>query len=405
MAGGLHFHGIENPIWIFPLRLRQSTGVRSRRKYRLHIKLTATLQFLPEILIAAGINDKAEVSFRHQVRIAQTPKKENGNCALWRRATKSSLPAIAGWLAAHSFGDLQAEGFKNLLTRDRTELYLTNENAVGKFFASEKPAIVILAAAKVGGIKANTDAPVEFLLQNLRIQSSVINAAHDNGARKLLFLGSSCIYPRHAPQPIPENALLTGLLEPTNEPYAVAKIAGIKLCQAFSREYGVNFISPMPSNLYGPNDDFDLNLRTSRLRSCASPRREDERHARTGRLGLGSPRREFLHVDDLAFACLFLLEKYDSPEIINVGSGEDLTVRELAELICDVVGFDGDLAWQTKPDGTPRKLLDVHKLDKLGWRRRFRCVTGSPGLMIGFFRTWPDEKGARWHRRRRSHRK
>jgi GDP-L-fucose synthase len=265
---------------------------------------------------------------------------------------------------------LEDEGFANLVKRDRSQLDLADESAVAKFFAEEKPAIVILAAAKVGGIKANNDAPVEFLIENLRIQNSVLSAAHASGLRKLLFLGSSCIYPRHAPQPIPESALLTGPLEPTNEAYAIAKIAGIKLCQAFSREYGANFISPMPTNLYGPNDNFDLE--TSHALAALLRKAHEAKVRGTRELlvwGSGKSRREFLHVDDLAAACLFLLEKYDSPEIINVGCGEDLSIRELAELICDVVGFDGDLTWdKTKPDGTPRKLLDVAKLNKLGWR-------------------------------------
>lgn len=265
---------------------------------------------------------------------------------------------------------LQAEGFANFVTRDRSELDLTNESAVAKFFAQEMPDIVILAAAKVGGIKANNDKPVEFLLDNLQIQNNVIRAAHENGVRKLLFLGSSCIYPKHAPQPIPENGLLTGPLEATNEAYAIAKIAGIKLCQAYAREYGANFISAMPTNLYGPNDNFDLE--TSHVLAALLRKAHEAKASKAKELvvwGSGKPRREFLHVDDVASACLCLLDKYDSPEIINVGCGEDITVRDLAELICDIVGFDGDLAWDTtKPDGTPQKLLDVTKLSKLGWR-------------------------------------
>ena len=265
---------------------------------------------------------------------------------------------------------LKGEGFSNLLVRDRSKLDLGDECAVGKFFEEEKPAIVILAAAKVGGIKANNDFPVEFLLENLRIQNNVIHAAHENGARKLLFLGSSCIYPKFAPQPIPETALLSGPLEPTNEAYAIAKIAGIKLCQAYAREYGANFISVMPTNLYGPNDNFDLE--TSHVLGALLRKAHEAKTRKDRKLtvwGSGKPRREFLHVDDLASACLLLLEKYDSSEIINVGSGEDISIRELAELICEVVGFKGDLAWDaTKPDGTPRKLLDVSKLRALGWK-------------------------------------
>src|SRR5947207_1077063 len=265
---------------------------------------------------------------------------------------------------------LKTEAFSNLVTRERAQLDLTNESAVAKFFEQERPHIVLAAAAKVGGIKANNDYPVEFLVENLRIQNNVIRSAYENGVRKLLFLGSSCIYPKFAPQPILESTLLSGPLEPTNEAYAIAKIAGIKLCQAFSREYGANFISAMPTNLYGPNDNLDLE--TSHV-LAALLRKAHEAKTRNDRKlvvwGTGKPRREFLHVDDLAAACLLLLEKYDSPEIINVGCGEDISIGELAELICQVVGFDGQLAWDTtKPDGTPRKLLDVSKIRALGWR-------------------------------------
>ena len=265
---------------------------------------------------------------------------------------------------------LEREGFHNLPKRDRSQLDLGDERAVQSFFAKERPAIVIFAAAKVGGIKANNDFPVEFLLDNLRIQNNIIHSAYETGVRKLLFLGSSCIYPKLAPQPIPETALLGGPLEPTNEAYAIAKIAGIKLCQAYAREYGANFISAMPTNLYGPNDNFDLE--TSHVLAALLRKAHEAKMRKARELavwGSGTPRREFLHVDDLASACLFLLEKYDSPEIINVGCGEDFSIRELAELICDIVGFEGQLAWDdTKPDGTPRKLLDVTKLQNLGWR-------------------------------------
>jgi GDP-L-fucose synthase len=265
---------------------------------------------------------------------------------------------------------LEGEGFVNLLVRDRSKLDLRDESVTAKFFAAEKPAIVIVAAAKVGGIKANSDYPVEFLLENLRIQNNVLRSAYEAGVQKLLFLGSSCIYPKFAPQPIPETALLSGPLEPTNEAYAIAKIAGVKLCQAFSREYGAKFVSAMPTNLYGANDNFDLE--TSHALPALIRKAHEAKVRKDQKLtvwGTGKPRREFLHVDDLASACLLLLEKYDSPEIINVGCGEDISIRELAELICDVVGFDGELAWDTtKPDGTPRKLLDVTKLRALGWK-------------------------------------
>src|SRR4051794_3837539 len=265
---------------------------------------------------------------------------------------------------------LQQDGFERLITRSRSELDLRKPSEVARFFAEEKPAYVILAAAKVGGIKANNDSPVEFLLENLEMQNNVVRAAYETGVRKLLFLGSSCIYPRMAPQPIPESALLSGPLEPTNEAYAIAKIAGIKLCQAYAREHGANFVSLMPTNLYGPNDNFDLltsHVLPALLRKAHVAKEENARELVVW--GSGNPRREFLHVDDLAAACVFLLEKYDSPEIINVGCGEDISIRELAELICDVVGFKGELSWDTtKPDGTPRKLLDVSKIHALGWR-------------------------------------
>ena len=265
---------------------------------------------------------------------------------------------------------LEAEGFTNVLKRDRSQLDLTDESAVAKFFTDEPPDVVVVAAAKVGGIKTNNEYPVEFLLENLRIQNNIIRSAFEAGVRKLLFLGSSCIYPKFAPQPIPETALLTGPLEPTNEAYAIAKIAGIKLCQAYAREYGATFISVMPTNLYGPNDSFDLE--TSHVLPALLRKAHDAKTRNENKLivwGTGKPRREFLHVDDLASACLLLLEKYDSPEIVNIGCGEDITVRELAELICDVVGFNGELVWDaTKPDGTPRKLLDITKIRALSWQ-------------------------------------
>jgi GDP-L-fucose synthase len=294
------------------------------------------------------------------------------------KADKIFIAGHRGMVGSALVRRLQAEGFSNVVTRDRALLDLTDESAVGEFFAKEKPAIVIDAAAKVGGIKANNDFPVEFLLGNLRIQNNIIRSAYETGVRKLLFLGSSCIYPKFAPQPIPETALLSGPLEPTNEAYAIAKIAGVKLCQAFSREYGANFISAMPTNVYGPNDNFDLE--TSHVLAALLRKAHEAKTRNDQKLvvwGTGKPRREFLHVDDLASACLLLLEKYDSPEIINVGCGEDVSIRELAELICDVVGFDGELAWDTsKPDGTPRKLLDVSKLHALGWKPTIRLRDG-----------------------------
>jgi len=273
---------------------------------------------------------------------------------------------------------LERDGYRNLLKRERSELDLENEAAVAAFFQKEKPDVVILAAAKVGGIKANNDFPVEFLLQNTRLQNNVISSAHSNDVRKLLYLGSSCIYPKHAPQPMPESTLLSGPLEPTNDAYAIAKIAGIKLCQAYAAEYGENYISVMPTNLYGPTDNFDLassHVLPALLRKVHEAKASGAHEIVVW--GTGQPRREFLHVDDMADACVFLLQNYDAPEIINVGWGEDISIRELAELICDVVGFDGELTFDaSKPDGTPRKLLDVSKLNALGWRAQISLRDG-----------------------------
>jgi GDP-L-fucose synthase len=273
---------------------------------------------------------------------------------------------------------LRACGFANLILRTRAELDLTDARAVDTFYAATRPAYVFIAAAKVGGIWANATQPVAFLSDNLRIELNLINGAHAAGVKKLLFMGSSCIYPKFAPQPIREDSLLTGLLEPTNEPYALAKICGIKLCQAHVREHNSNFISVMPTNLYGPEDNFDLET------SHVLPALIHKFHLAKIRgdtsvtlWGTGSPFREFLHVDDLAEACVFLMEKYDSPELINVGVGEDVTVRELATLVANVVGFAGEVVWdKSKPDGTPRKQLDVSRLTALGWRARIPLEDG-----------------------------
>ena len=287
-----------------------------------------------------------------------------------KKSDKIFVAGHRGMVGSAFMRRLEAEVFTNLLKPHRFQLDLMKEDAVLQFFLKESPDIVILAAAKVGGIKANNDYPVEFLLENLRIQNNVIRSASQSGVRKLLFLGSSCIYPKLAPQPIPESALLSGPLEPTNEAYAIAKIAGIKLCQAYARQKGKNFISVMPTNLYGPNDNFDLetsHVLAALVRKAHEAKAQNEKQLIVW--GTGKPRREFLHVDDLAAACLLLLQKYDSPEIINIGCGEDVTIRELAELVCEVVGFDGKLVWdKTKPDGTPRKLLDVTRIRKLGWQ-------------------------------------
>jgi GDP-L-fucose synthase len=307
-----------------------------------------------------------------------------------KKSDKIFVTGHRGMVGSALVRRFEAEGFTNLLTRDPSELDLVNEEKVDKFFREEKPTIVVCAAAKVGGIKANKDHPVGFLLDNLRIQNNVIRCAFQNDTRKLLFLGSSCIYPKLAPQPIPESALLTGPLEATNEAYSIAKIAGIKLCQVYAREYNANFISVMPTNLYGPNDNFDLetsHVFAALLRKAHEAKTRNERNLIVW--GTGEPRREFLHVDDLAAACLLLLEKYDSPEIINVGCGKDVTIRELAKLICDVVGFDGELVWdKTKPDGTPRKLLDVSKIRALGWQPTIALREGIAQTYDWFLANW-----------------
>jgi GDP-L-fucose synthase len=273
---------------------------------------------------------------------------------------------------------LASQGFTQILTRPRAELDLLNRSAVRAFFEKERPEFVIDAAARVGGIVANFEKPVEFLLENLTLQNNIIEAAADFGCAKLLFLGSSCIYPKHAPQPIREDALLTGPLEPTNDAYAIAKIAGIKLCQAYAREYGKTFLSAMPTNLYGPHDNFDLH--TSHVLPALIRKIHEAKKSGAPEVlvwGTGTPRREFLHADDLADACVFLLKNYDSPELINIGSGEDTTIRALAELICEVLGYDGALAFDpTKPDGTPRKLMDSSRLFALGWKPRIPLREG-----------------------------
>lgn len=273
---------------------------------------------------------------------------------------------------------LKQGGLSNLLLRNRADLNLLDQSAVEEFFRRERPEYVFLAAARVGGIHANNSRPAEFIYDNLVIQTNVIHAAWRSGVRKLLFLGSSCIYPKLAPQPIREEYLLTGPLEPTNEPYAVAKIAGLKLCQAYRRQYGFNAICLMPTNLYGPGDNFDL--ASSHVLPAMIRKFHEAKVVRAPRVllwGTGAPRRELLHVDDLADAAVFLMEHYDEPEPINVGTGEDLTIRELAELVREVVGYTGEIDFDTAmPDGTPRKLLDVSRLHKLGWMHRISLREG-----------------------------
>jgi GDP-L-fucose synthase len=273
---------------------------------------------------------------------------------------------------------LQADGFDNLLLRGRDQLDLTDRAAVDAFFAAEKPDVVILAAAKVGGIHANNSYPAEFLHDNLLLQDNVIDAAYRHGVQKLTFLGSSCIYPKLAPQPIKEEYLLTGPLEPTNEWYAIAKIAGIKLCQAYRRQYGFNAISLMPTNLYGPGDNFDLensHVLPALIRKFHEAKLRGDKEVVMW--GTGTPRREFLHVDDLAAAVVHLTKTYESEAIVNIGVGEDISIRELAELVKDITGYQGGIVNDTsKPDGTPRKLLDVSRLHALGWEAKIPLREG-----------------------------
>ena len=273
---------------------------------------------------------------------------------------------------------LQAQGYSNFLLRTSGELDLRNQQAVADFFAREKPDYVFLAAAKVGGIIANNTFRADFIYENLMIQSNVIHQAHVNGVKKLMFLGSSCIYPKLAPQPLKEEYLLTGLLEPTNEPYAIAKIAGIKMCDGYRDQYGCNFISVMPTNLYGPNDNYDLNnshVLPAMLRKFIMAKRKGE--ASVTIWGTGSPLREFLHADDLAEACLFLMENYNDAGLVNIGIGTDISILDLALLVKKTVGFEGTVLTDlSKPDGTPRKLMDVSKLNGLGWKAKITLEDG-----------------------------
>lgn len=283
---------------------------------------------------------------------------------------------------------LQSEGYHNFVFRKSSELDLRNQEAVKTFFESEKPDYVFLAAAKVGGIHANNVYRAEFLYDNLMIQNNVIHQSYVQGVKKLLFLGSSCIYPKLAPQPLKEEYLLTGLLEPTNEPYAIAKITGIKMCEAYRSQYGCNFISVMPTNLYGPNDNYDLHnshVLPALIRKFHEARVNEKPSVEIW--GTGSPKREFLHADDLADACYYLMLNYNEPELVNIGTGEDVSIKELALLIKDIVGYEGELTWNTsKPDGTPRKLMDVSKLKAIGWQY-------SIGLREGIERTYKEFAG------------
>ncbi|HEX3945940.1 MAG TPA: GDP-L-fucose synthase [Rhizomicrobium sp.] len=281
---------------------------------------------------------------------------------------------------------LQKRGFDNLVIRSHQELDLTEQGAVRQFFETTRPQVIIMAAARVGGIHANNSHPAGFLRDNLLIQDNVIDAAYRSGADKFVFLGSSCIYPKMAPQPIKEDYLLTGPLEPTNEWYAIAKIAGIKMCQAYRREFGFNAISLMPTNLYGPGDNFDLqssHVLPALIRKFHVAKEKKDKSVEIW--GTGTPRREFLHVEDLAEAVLFLLQNYDEEPIVNIGWGEDLTIRELAETIMSAIGYTGSLTFDhSKPDGTPRKLLDVSRVHALGWRPRISLKAGIESTYAWF---------------------
>ncbi len=283
-----------------------------------------------------------------------------------------------GMVGSAIFRKLQAEGYQNIITRDADELDLMNQDAVVKFFDLEQPDYVFLAAAKVGGIVANNTYRAEFLYNNLMIQNNVIHQSHVFGVRKLLFLGSSCIYPKLAPQPLKEDYLLTGLLEQTNEPYAIAKIAGIKMCDAYRSQYDDHFISVMPTNLYGPNDNYDLknsHVLPALIRKFHEAKQNNMDHVEVW--GSGKPLREFMHVEDLADACYFLMQNFDEPGFVNIGTGKDISIKDLAYLVREVVGYEGSVHFDTsKPDGTPRKLLDVSRLHALGYRHKIELKDG-----------------------------
>jgi GDP-L-fucose synthase len=299
------------------------------------------------------------------------------------KQSKIYVAGHRGMVGSALLRKLYADGYENLIFRKSSELDLRNQSAVEAFFQKERPDYVFLAAAKVGGILANNTFRAEFLYDNLMIQTNVIHAAYRNGVKKLQFLGSSCIYPKMAEQPLQENALLTGLLEPTNEPYAIAKISGIKMCDAYRAQYGCDFISVMPTNLYGPNDNYDLHnshVLPALIRKFILAKRT---HAPSVELwGTGMPRREFLHADDLADACVFLMNNYSDSGFVNIGTGTDLPILDLALLVKKLVGYTGEIVHDTsKPDGTPRKLMDVSKLHALGWQHKIDLETGIAAVI------------------------
>ena len=299
------------------------------------------------------------------------------------KSSKIYIAGHRGMVGSAIHRKLLKEGFTNFVTRTSDTLDLRNQQAVADFFEEEKPGYVFLAAAKVGGIVANNTYRADFLYENLQIQNNVIHSSYLNGVKKLLFLGSSCIYPKMAPQPLKEEYLLTGLLEPTNEPYAIAKIAGIKMCDAYRDQYGCNFISVMPTNLYGYNDNYHPN--NSHVLPALIRRFHEAKEQNAPFVtiwGTGSPKREFLFADDLAEACYFLMENYNEPGLVNIGTGEDLPIKDLALLIKDIIGYEGDIQFDTtKPDGNPRKLMDVTKLHDLGWKHH---VTLQQGIALAY---------------------
>ena len=307
------------------------------------------------------------------------------------KSSKIYIAGHRGMVGSAILRALQSRGFNNLILKTSSELDLKNQKAVADFFTKENPEYVFLAAAKVGGIIANSTYRADFIYENIMIQSNVIHYSYLSGVKKLLFLGSSCIYPKLAPQPLKEDYLLTGLLEPTNEPYAIGKITGIKMCEYYRMQYGCNFISVMPTNLYGPNDNYDLNnshVLPALLRKFVTAKRKGE--AVVTIWGTGNPRREFLHSDDLASACLYLMENYNESSLINIGVGEDISIIDLALLVKKITGFEGEILTDTsKPDGTPRKLLDVSKLSDLGWR-------SSISLEEGIRKVYNEVKGSNW---------
>lgn len=294
------------------------------------------------------------------------------------KTSKIYIAGHRGMVGSAIHRALERQGYNNIVTRSSSELDLRNQQAVAEFFENEKPDYVFLAAAKVGGIVANNTYRADFIYENLMIEANIIHQAYVTDVTKLMFLGSSCIYPKLAPQPLKEEYLLTGLLEETNEPYAIAKIAGIKLCEAYRDQYGCNFISAMPTNLYGYGDNYNLNnshVLPALIRKFHEAKLENRPYVEAW--GTGSPKREFLFADDLAEACLYLMKNYDGRELVNIGTGEDLSIKELTELVAEVVGFEGEIKWDTsKPDGTPRKLMDVSKLHGEGWRHTVELPEG-----------------------------